>query len=815
MADMLEEEFAEDEFIGGDNYPPEFIAPSQKEKRAYGLSYAKAMYATSNRNGMRYLDNPEYQALIEVAQGRQSVNDIYKLFGYHREDGDMITDDGSQNLAYIDIQVLNLGPKYINRAVAKMQKYSYDISVDAVDPVSIDEKLNYAATLGAFYRLNDWMVNMGADPKEMFPDLDIDSLPRYPDEMLYDIETNPKIKKEISAEIAIKLLHYVNEYKQKMRETDWYIVVLGKGHLHFFNDANGFPRVESIHPKFHIGSWVQNENYTDQENAGFMDFITVNQLRKEMLADGWSEMEIKAIADQWRGGVFGTSSPEFNGNWNSYDGLDYIPVMRFYFKSEDNRSFYTKKNKYGDDIIFETSFNYKPEEEEVKQDFESGERRLIRNSYTSIYGGTWILDTDVVFGYGRKNYPRTNLVEASLPIKTFAPNMKDGRVVSFCAQMIEPLRQINVAWNKIKEILAKGWMGVREIDFTQLESIAMGKGGTEWTPREVYEHLLKTNTLIKRSALNKYDQNAGGAGVVDSPSGLQLADYFTTLTTSINILEQMTSTSVVDSISVPDRLSATAAKQSAITSDVDMEYLYNAHENLYLQGSHMLLLLLQESLKDGNKVQGFIPALGKVNTGLYQADESLAYCECGLTMSKQPTAEQWAEFYEDIRIALTNKEISIADAAFIREIDNLKQARQIMVIRNKQYQRQLREEAQFNNDLAIQSNQAAAEAKLNGELMKIQEKGRIDYEIKILDGKIKGALINQEKELEGVLSGLDNQVKERINKQTVLGTVLKEAMRSRVENRKSDRHLQSTIVSAQQKAESDMKKLNAPKPKVK
>lgn len=793
------------------NFPPEYISPKEKEKPWYGLQYAKAMYGTSNRMGPRfYYDDSEYQALIEVAQGRQSVDNIAKLYGFFR---DPMEDDDAEQLAYLDIQVLNLAPKYINRAVAKMQKYSYDISVDAVDPVSVDEKAAYAASLQAFYRTNNWLMEIGINAKEMYPELDIDLLPKFMDELMYDATVNPKIKKEIWAEIALKLLHYINNFQQVMREVDWDIVTIGKGHIHFFTDENGVPRCERINGKYYIGSYVDNENFESQEYAGFFDWLTINQIRKEMLSCGWTEQQIKSVCDRWDSAPPETTDQ--SGNFERYDGLTYIPVLRFYFKSEDNRSFVKQKNgKYGFDMLFEKDYNYQPEEN-IQQYFERGERKMIKNSYTSIYGGTWVVDTDIVYNYGRKKMPRMNLVNATLPIKTFAPNMKEGRVVSFTAQMIEPLVMINVTHNKIKEILAKGWMGIRELDFTQLESINMGKGGQQWTPREVYEYFLKTNTLIKRSPINQYDQRYANSAVEDKNAGLMLADYFTTLTTYINILEQMTSTAVVDSITVPDRLSATAAKQSAQTSDVDMEWLYNAHENLYLQGSQYLLLLLQEAKRDKKKIAGFIPSMGKVNSGFFEVPDELAFPEYGLTLTRRPTEEQWAQFYADVSIALTNQEISLADSVFLREIDNLKQARQMMVIRAKQYKREKMEEAKFNNDLAIQSNQAAAESKLMGELEKEREKGEIQKEVEALKGRIQLHLQEADNRWDATLADVETRSKERINRQTGLDTIIKESMRSRAERYKSDTKLQETVISASQKAQADREKAKvmAKKPK--
>jgi hypothetical protein len=790
------------------NFPPEFVSPKDKEKPEYGLQYARAMYGTSNRMGPRFFyDDDEYNSLIEVAQGRQSVDGIKRLYGHYRDQWGV--QDDSDSLAYIDVQVLNLGPKYINRAVAKMQKYSYELSVDAVDPVSVDEKEAYAASLQAFYQTNQWLMEMNINAQEMFPELDVTMLPKFLDEMMFDATINPKIKKEIWAELALTLLQYVNEFQQKMREVDWDIVVLGKGHMHFYEDENGVPRCERVNPKHHIGSYVDNENFTDQEYAGFYDWITPNQLTKEMLASGESPEKIKEVIDRWTYDV--PPSTNMSGNFDRYDGLVYIPVMRFYFRSEDNRSFVISKNeRYGFDQMFEKSYNYEPEET-VQQYFKEGSRKLRKLSYTSIYGGTWVLDSDIVYNYGRKKLPRTNLVNARLPIVTFAPNMKEGRVVSFFSQMIEPIFMINVAHNKIKEILAKGWMGLREIDFAQLEGINLGKGGQAWTPRQVYEFILKTNVVPKRSIMNQHSQNTFGRTVEEVQTGVLLADYFQTLDKYIGLLDQMTSTSIVDSIQMPDRLSATAAKQSSQTSDIDMEWLYNAHEEMYRQGSHMFLLMMQEMKRDGKKVTEFVPALGKAAMRFWEDD--VPYCELGLMLRRKPTEEMWASFYQDVQIALQNQEIGLADSVYLREIDNLKQARQMMVVRSKQYKRDKQQEAKFNNDLAIQSNQAAAESKLQGELMKEQTKFQLNRELEILKGRIKLMGIDADKRFEMELQTIENQSRERVSREQVTGSVIKENMRRKSLEYQSNSRLQEAVMREANKAQVEQKKLDAPKPK--
>lgn len=768
-------------------FPNEFVNPKDKEVAAYGNQYAKAMYYTNNRYGFRSLyDNVDYQSLTEFAQGRQSVTNIRKLMGFHSDANSGGAQDGPASLAYIDIQTLNLAPKYINRAVAKMQKINYDISLEAIDLISLDEKADYAAAIQAFYRLKEWLERIGVPPQTAFPDLDVDSLPKYADEMLYDMTVNPKIKKEIAGEMALKLIFWINRFQQKMREVDWDLVVYGRGHLHCFTDLNGVPRVERVNPKYWIGSYMDNDDFEDQEYAGFIECITPTQFIREA-SRTYSQAEMQKIVQQYGIKNSATNSYLDQRTLAEYDNLTYIPVMRFYFLSEDCKTFITRKNRFGGDTIMERDdIDWVPDEKSAARYAEGGDSTAYKTQYTSVYGGTWIIDSDIVYDYGRKDYPRTNLVNATLPIKTFATNFKEGRSVSFASQMVEPIYMINVAWNKIKETLAKGWIGLREINFSEIEAVAMGRGGRTWDPRDVVEYFEMTNTLIKRGVTNQYSQTNGPA-VSYQATGVALADHFNTLTMSINILEQMTGTSIAESVDVPDRLPAAAVKASTLSGDLDLEYLFNAHEYLYQRTAHVLLLMMQETIRNKNKVRGFLPSLGKVNTSYYEVTEDVAYCDYGMIFGRQPGPEEWAEFYQQVSIALENDKIDLSDSMFLREIDNLKQARQIMVIREKQHRRNRMEEQNQTAQFQAQAQAQAANAKMESDFIYLQKEAEIKRELLVLDGKIK--LNNQlaVKQADASIMADTTYMKKQIEKQKGTDRIIEMGMRNSVEREKVDK----------------------------
>jgi hypothetical protein len=764
------------------DFPPELVNPKDKEKASYGVAYAKAAYYNDNRYGQRLFgQDDEYDSLVEIAQGRQSVSNLKKIMGFHFNDG-RENPDGPASMAYIDPQVLNLAPKYVNRGVAKMQANHFDIGLDAIDLVSMDAKKDAAAIIKTFYRMKDWVKQFGLPLQSMFESIDVASLPQYPDQLLYDLNTNPKLKTEIGGEMALKMVMEMNNFNQKMRQVDWDLVVIGRGHLHLYLDANNIPRVERINPKFWGGSYVENDDFEQQEYAYFLDCISANQFIREA-SPYYSQEELIALikANGIRNSSFNPGDTAVK-NLNSYDNLVYIPVMRFYFRSEDNRTFVTRKNRYGSKTIMEKGFNYKPSEGKEDRYSEGGDSKIYKNTYTSIYGGTWIIDSECCYDYGLKRYPRTNMVDATLPIKTFATNYKEGRSVSFVSQMIEPLFMINVAWNKIKTGLAKEWSGVREIDFNQIANVAMGNGGNEWTSRDVMKFLEMTNTLIKRGNQNP-NAPADSNALKYHNSGVLLADNFTALQLGINMLEQMTSTTLVESAKAPDRLAVGVMKQSQIVGDLDMEYLHNGHEYLYKRTAHQMMLLIQQAKRDKAKIKGFMPSLGE----MFDIPDDIAYCDLGIVITRQPSPEEWAMFYNDMSIALKEGRISVSDSAFVREIDNLKQARQVLMNRETQYQRQQIQAKQMDIQANMQANMQSAEAKMQADMMKIQAETAAKSELIKLQGMIDQALQQEKSQQDALTKGVEMEMKKLISKQQGVDGILKQAMKNSVDKMKVER----------------------------
>jgi hypothetical protein len=770
-------------FDSNPQFPSEFVSPKIKEDDDYGLAYAKAMYYASNRHGARLLyDDLEYDALIEIAQGRQSTDNIKKLFGYYDIDSQS-TDGGAEDLAYIDVQVLNLAPKYINRAVGRLQAMKYDVSASVLDVKSINQEKHYKAQVKAFAELKVWFDTIGVSAKRMLQQAGIDNIPEETDEMLYEMTTNPKVKKIIKVEKLIKLIHYSNKWLQISRELDWDLVTLGKAFVHCYLDRNGSVREERINPRWAVYPYSESEDWSDVDYFGFIDFVPTNQFIRESSETLTPAEQQEIILTYGRDNKF-ISSTEGVIDEARNDGLTYVPVLRYYFLSEDRKAVDVKKNRHGNKILVERAYDYSPPEEMQHLYTPEGGNKIIKNTYTSLYAGCWVIDSETVYTHRRVNWPRKYLVDISPPIKAYAPNYKEGRTVSMLAQMIEPIFMINVAWNKMKDILAKGWMGVREINFDEIEKIALGKGGKQWTPRQVYEHLLKTNTLVKRGKTNMYDQSNGSA-IQDGPAGLSMADYMNTISMSMKFLDELTGSASFEGAAPPERLAVGVAQANLQATHETMEYLYAAHHRLYLEVSKTVIDLAQLSYKMGNKVAG--NAMGEY----FEMDDDVAYSEFGIMLERQPNEQEWLEFYQDLRLMLKEGQIRASDSAYVREVDNLKEARRVLAIREEKYLRiKRKEQEQIKND-QIEMSGAASQAKLDAEISKIKAKHESDRELKILQGQIDEMLLDAEygynaaKEKEKGVSALN--VKQQEGKDRIITQGMKNIVESKKVEKREDK----------------------------
>lgn len=741
------------------SFPEEYTSPAEKAKPEYGVRYAKAMLEAYNFYAGNVMDNSHDRAVMldNLAQGELDLDGIKKLMGYVSDD----PNEKLEALSHMDVEVPNIISRLVANAVGKLSKLKYDISLTPIDPLAIDQQKQYEAKAKAYLQLKDFLNSVQIPAQEMFDDIDFDSIPEEPDDIMIEAQMNPKFNRAMKSEMTIKMLHANNNYTQLQQEIAYDAIVHGRIINFLYLDENLVPRERRIASAAFVHSAPKGEDYEDLEYAGHIERISPNQFIRE--ASGTLTPE--AIQN-----VIRTYAPSYDtyamAQYEAYDGLGRIPVLRFQFLTENTKNYVVKKGKFGNKVFQERSFNFTPENSELPK-YESGQKRLIKNTYTAKYSGTYILDTDLVYGYGLDSSAlrnKTKLVNERLNYVVYAPFERNGKIISPLLQLLEPFRMFIIAWNKTKKIVGRGWGGAIEIDFSALESVALGKSGKLWTPRKLLQMFFQEGVLVKKRALNAYGQS-NGKSVEQTQIGLTLTDYFNTMSTASQYMKETLGLNDLSDGSTPNNRTAVGVMNAAqMNSDTNIDYLFHALVSVYERSSKCILLLAQRSLRSGVELAGWIPAMGRATAKFFQADMDVALHDFGMIVEQQLSPEMWNRVYglidKLVELGEANGGISADDALFIYQIDNLKQAMELTLVRRK---RRMKEAVKLADDAAkrqMEINQSAAKAKMEGDIATIQEEDRVVRERMILQKEIDIELINLEVSLKN--QGLDITASKRL-----------------------------------------------------
>lgn len=712
------------------DFPNEYTDPEHKKSDSYGLQYAKAILSAHSIYGgvLYFMEDARYRNLVEFAQGNIDIDSLKRMFGFFRNE------DENESLSYLDVSVLNMATNLVNGAVGRLARLDYDLNMTVIDPLAIDLQKQYEASVKTFMELKGFLNTIGVSAKEVFSDLDIEAIPEHPDELMVDLQMNPKLKMAMEAEMTIKLIHKVNAWNQILREFAFNLVVIGFGVIYTYHDKNGMPREKNIRPDMFLHSTPINEAFDELDYGGHIERLSPQQFIREA-SPYMSQVEIQDVLNHYN-----TRYAGYRGRENEhYDGLGFVEVLRFQFLTENTEKFTRAPKSKGNRVLKKRRYDFEPEPSELPF-YESGDKELIKNTYTAKYGGCHVIGTDYVYGYGLQDDAQTqpnDLVNKKLNYFAYAPNMRDGVIVSPLEQIIEPIQTINMIWTKVKKILAKGWMGGREVDFSSLESVAMGKGGTMWDARKVFKFFQQEGILIKRSKVNQYGQSNGRA-VEDFQAGLTLADYFQAMAIAGQQIQKIFG---MDEYSAgatpPERMLNGVMQQVAENTENNLSYLSDAVHNVYERVSFSQLCLIQQALRNGKEISGMVPALGRGTSRFFKANKEMSFMAMGLIAERRPSQAEWERMYNlidrAVEVGHLNGGISTADAVFIYEVDNFKQAMEVLLIRQAKWERkaaQLREE-QKNSQIEI--NQSQAKAQSEGQL----------------------AVLEKEKELMGLKSDLE------------------------------------------------------------
>lgn len=709
----------------GTSFPDPLADVSKKESQAYGLQYAKAIESqwgkSTEANSLFGKKATIFEKNRDYANGVQDTN-IYKklLRSLDPSDG-----DGSLlNLDYTPVPIL---PKFVRVVVNKILSRNPYPNLEATDPLSSSEKNRNKKKIEMQIAAKEQLKRL-KDKAGMVLDIDPDELPESEEETEIFLGTNVKTDAEVAAQIATDMTLTWNDFNDStFRRCVNDLVALGMAVTKRSNDPNEGIKTEYVDPINFIHSYTEDPNFGDLIYAGHVKRISIQELKR--LAGGELEEEdFKKIATSVRN-KFGNDPAYLNSSSynrklqrNQYGYDEYmVDVLDFEFVSVDCIYFEEKENRFGNTNFFMKGFDYTPKQGSVYQ------RTPHKMEVNTVYGGSYILGSEVIFNYGRaKNTPKNlhDISKARLSYSVVATNirgMMPKSMVDSCTGFADMLQLTHL---KIQQAIAKAKPDGLIIDIEGLENVQLGKGG-ELQPLDLHDIYEQTGVFYYRS------KNPEGG--FQNPPVREIGNTIRNINELIGLynhylrmIRDATGVNEMMDASTPKGDTLVGVQQQAIAAGNNAIYdITNASMILFKKVCEDIVKCLQIIPAESVLFNIYANAVGKENMDVLSSFRDLPMYNFGVKVVKEMEDKDRAYLEQNIQMSLQQKEIDIEDAIAIRQLRDVNQAERLLVVRRKKRMAQNQQIAMQNSQQQAQIQQASAQATSQAKQQEMQMQAQI------------------------------------------------------------------------------------------
>jgi len=702
---------------------PNPLAPdSEKQTDEYGLKWAMAIQREWFNGGM----------INENCLFNQRHEDINKLRLYYR--GEYDTKDDKEHISRqpddlslhnLDFTPINYAEKFCNKVINGTNSEYYRVDVRSIDRFSALEKKK---------KYQKHKTNMVANPMlEKAAELGLPDLsekgfvPEDEEELNLYTQLKERPYQEISEEILIDFAKKTNNWHQIKKKTDRDLVVTDMQVVRVYTDENNGVVPEYIDPGTFVHSYVESEDFSDAFYFGYVDTITINEMRRE---SGFNDVTCRKIAKLY------ASQNKMNEYFNfSYapieDILDIkVQVLRFCFKSDKKIIYKRYIDKKGNTKkIAKRDDNY-----EVP---EGAEKSKLEKRLDTWYEGTYIVGSnEYIYNYQESEILAKDEMNKVLPpFIVQSTNIYRNRLRSFLKNIIPLCKQLQRNHLKIQHLIAELKPDLVEIDVDQIaDLVGDTKGDIEKNLKKTISYLdVKGVVVKKRVDLGEEGMKDGNAArPVPNQQGSALGVLLNTWNFYYKQIQDITGLDPIESNSLVGtnemiQLSNNTSTKHIVEASTNFDKRICQTISTRIKGIFKFerLKRLRKTLSD---------AVGRENIEAVKGVENRSLHEFGFTIEMVPAKQELDNLREDLGIAIQEKSIDVSDKAEILAIarNNMKQARQYMHFVRRRNIKQRMRETEFNNKTQAENNMKAAQAKQQGEVSTYQQKKMIDlqYEAK-------------------------------------------------------------------------------------
>lgn len=738
------------------NFPDPFAHYSKKSSKAYGIQYARAIEKQwGNSDDERSLFRrrlKDFETNRDYANGTQDTS-IYKQIL-----NSLDPNNGDGTLLNLDWSPVPIVPKFVKIVVNNILSRKPYPNVKAIDPLSQSEKDEKRAK--KLYEVENkeliqQMENLGVNTN-----VDLKSVPETTEEAEIFMDSSIKTGAEIAAQVGTNMTLEWNDFDQRVyRRAVNDLVTCGIGVIKRNNDPNYGITEEYIDPAFFFHSYTEDPTFSDLIYAGHVKKISISEL-KRIAGDELTEDEYEKIAQgvknkyQNRADKLSYKYYDETLDRTTYGYDEFIvEVMDFEFLSTDDMMFEQKDSKFGNKNFYYKGFDYTPPKESVY------DRKPANMNIQTVFGGSYIIGTGYMFDYGqKKNIPKNvhDLTKARLSYSVVATNLRRMMPKSLVGSVIGFADQLQLSHLKLQQAIAKAKPDGLIVDVEGLENVQLGKGG-ELQPLDIQDIYEQTGVFYYRSKNPEGGFQNPPVRSLDN-SIRNINELITIYNHNLRLIRDTTGINEVMDGTSPKGEQLVGVRQQAMAAGNNAIYdITNASIYLYSRVCEDIIKCLQILPKKSILFEAYVRAIGKENMRVLSSFGDLPMYNFGVKIQTEMDDAEKSYLEQNIQIALSQKEIDLEDAIAIRQIKDVDQAEQLLIIRRKKRMRMQQQMAQQNSQMQAQMNQATAQASSQGKMQEIQMQSQAKIAEIQADAQAKAQLLQLEYQLKGQIEGAKTQ----------------------------------------------------------
>ena len=766
------------------SFPDPLASSEQKQSKAYGLSYAKAVYKQwgkmDQQNSIFGNRKKTFERNRRYANGTQDTA-IYKSLLTSLD-----PNNGDGSMLNIDFTPVPILPKFVRIVVNKILSLAPYPNLEAIDPLSSSEKDKERRKIEMMIQAKQQLAKI-EEKTGVSVGMKSSEIPETLEEAEIFIGNNIKSSSEIAAQIGTNLTLEWNDFNDStLRRCVNDLAITGMAVVKRSNDPNYGIKTDYIDPINFVHSFTEDPDFGDLTYAGHVRYVPIQEL-KRMAGDQFTEEEFKEIANKaqkkygYDASKLTQSSYDRVNNQSNFGYDEYmVEVLDFEFMSVDCEYFENKESRYGNVGFYSKGEAYKGPQNSVFN------REVVKLESASVYGGCYVLGTDFLFNYSKKNNIPKNVHDISktnLSYSVCSTNILDMMPKSMVDSCIGFADQLQLTHLKIQQAVAKAKPDGIIIDIEGLENVQLGKSG-ELQPLDLHDIYEQTGVFYYRS------KNPEGG--FQNPPIREIGNSIRNINELIGLynhylrmIRDATGINEVMDASSPKTDALVGVRQQALAAANNAIYdITNSSMVLYKKVCSDIVKCLQVIHPDSILYRIYENAIGAENMSVLSSFKNLAMYNFGVRVVKEMEEAERQYLEQNIQIALSQKEVDLEDAIAIRQLKDINQAERLLIVRRKKRIAMNQQIAMQNSQQQAQIQQASAQATSQAK----QQEMQMEAQLKAQELQLKTQL---EAQLEEVKHGFRKEI-EMIKAQATLGFKeddenFKEKLEVLKENRKDDR----------------------------